>query len=212
MAIYQRGIMFSPVLHLIVSTLLGGAFFAAGMFLFLGPIGLLMDLIDPATDFKGVYFMSGLAGFAGIAFGLGLACYQHYLDKQLVMPGLNPDEKIRFRQYGYIITDKKYDPGRIVITNQRVFLLPTYFNAGPRIPDFVAPLSDVHIMKDYSFGNELADNKVQVLKDHSFGENLAGRFFLLKIKKKLVFNRQGKKIAYMSNLGYPLPPMTLFPR
>ncbi|MGH7829814.1 MAG: hypothetical protein ACREP8_06510 [Candidatus Binatia bacterium] len=191
------------------SFVLSSLFFASGMALFLGPIGLFMDLIDPAESWKGLRMMLGLAGMAGIAFGLGMAWYLRHLDRKLVMPDLLPEETVRFRQYGYVITDKKYDPARIVVTSQRLFILPTHFNAGPRIADFIVELSGLRVMKDKSFGNWLADKEVQVLKDRSFGQDIAGRFLLLKLRKKLVFYHGGRGIGYMPNLGYPLPPLRL---
>lgn len=194
----------------VFSFILSVFFFAAGMALFLAPIGLLIDLLDPAEDWKGLSSMLGIAGFAGLAFGLGMAGYLRHLDRQLVMPDPLPGEYIRLRQYGYAITRKKYDPARIVVTNKRLFILPTHFNTGPRLEDFIVDLSSLRTSKDKNFGERLADKDVQVLKDRSFGQDIGGRFLLLKFKKKLVFYSGGKKIAYMPNLGYPLPPLKLF--
>lgn len=192
------------------SFILSSLLFAAGIALFLGPIGLLIDLIDPVKGWNAFFIMFDLAGMAGIAFGLAMAWYLHYLDRKLIMPDFLPGETIRFRQYGYVISDKKYDPARIVVTSQRLFILPTHFNAGPRIPDLIIELSVLRAMKDKSFGSQLAEKEVQVLKDRSFGEEMAGRFLLLKFKNKLLFYYGSKKIAYMPNLGYSLPPLKLF--
>lgn len=180
-------------IHLVIDILIRGSVYGVGMFMLLAPIGLILDLINPNPGFPALQFMSGLAVFAGLAFGLGLAWYLNHLDSQLEMPELEPGEKIRLRQYGYIITQEKYDPGRIVVTNRRLFLLPTHFNPGQKIPEFEAYLSDLKFEIDRSFAN-----------------GTAGRFYLLKLRDKLVFRIQGKKVAYMPNLGDFLPSLKLF--
>lgn len=198
------------VVFLFISFILGSAFFAAGMALFLAPIGLLMDLLDSAEGWNGLATFLGLSGCAGLAFGAGTMWFLYHLDSQLVMPEMDRGETVRFRQYGYAITDKKYDPARIVVTDRRVIILPTHFNSGPKIPDFVAKLSDLRVSENKNYGSSLAGREVQVIKDRCFGEEISGRFLLLKFKNKIVFHTGSRKIAYMSNIGYPLPPLKLF--
>lgn len=152
-----------------------------------------MDIASQEQSESAFLIMIKIAGLAGIGFGVAMAFYLHHLDSQLIMPELEPDEIIKFRQYGYAITDKKYDPARIIITNQRVIILPTLFNAGPRIPDFTAFLSGL-----------------QIKKDRAFGTSIDNRFLLLKLKNKLVLRTADKEIAYMPNIGYPLPPLRFF--
>jgi hypothetical protein len=180
-------------IHLIKDILLRGGIYGLCIFILLAPIGLILDLIMPGPGYPAVQFMVGLSSFAGLAFGVGLAWYLNYLDRQLKMPDLEPGEQIKFSQYGYIITSEKYDPGRIMITNRRLLLLPTHFNSGPRIPEYEAWLSDL-----------------QPIYDRQFSNNLAGGFWLLKFQNKLVFSIKGNSVAYMPNLGDALPTLKLF--
>lgn len=181
--------------YLLVSIILNSAFFAIGTVLLLGAIGLAADFASPARGFDMFFTMLKLAVLAGIVFSLELTFYVYYIDKQRMMPALEPDEHIRFRQYGYVITDQKYDPARIVVTDRRLLVLPTHFNDGPVIPDFLARLSEISIKKD-----------------RSFGAAVAGRFLPMKFKNKLVINHGDTEIGYMPNIGYSLPPANLFTR
>lgn len=182
-------------IHLVIDILLRGSVYGVGIFMFLAPIGLIPDLINPDPGFPALQFMSGLAVFAGLAFGVGLAWFLNQLDRQLEMPELQPGEKIRFRQYGYVITPEKYEPGRILITNRRLFLQPTHFHAGRKLPEFEARLSDIRPQKDRRFGNDIARG-----------------FLMLKLLNKLVFSIKGKHVAYMANLGDWLPSLKYFQR